>query len=257
MSGSLTLIPTPLKEEAQLDADALKLLQEYAADESTLILVEELKIARQRWLKWGLPRETIARFIAFNEHSVSEMEKEILPKLKAGASAVLMSDGGLPAFCDPGQGLVNRCHDQNIKVTATAFANSVALAVSLSGFSHQRFIFQGFLPQKDPERGESLKELWKNSMTQVVMETPYRRQKLLEELLKSRPESQKKRRIFLALELNGPGERLIRGTIEEVINKSSSLEKLEYVLLVDQLGQNSLRHEVAELLLFVLIIGLL
>jgi 16S rRNA (cytidine1402-2'-O)-methyltransferase len=121
MKGLLTLIPTPLKEDLPLEPIALALLQRVSIDPNVTILVEEHKVARQRWLKWGLPREVIERFVLFNEHTVREVEAEILEKLKSGKEAVLFSDGGLPAFCDPGQSLVNRCHEKSIKVTSTRF----------------------------------------------------------------------------------------------------------------------------------------
>ncbi|MBY0516693.1 MAG: hypothetical protein K2P81_07290 [Bacteriovoracaceae bacterium] len=233
MKGLLTLIPTPLKADLPLEPVALSLLHKVALDPHVTLLVEEHKVARQRWLKWGLPREAIERFVLFNEHTVQEVEPQIIESLKAGEEAILFSDGGLPAFCDPGQSLVNRCHEKSIKVTSTPFPNSIALAVSLSGFSHQRFIFCGFLPQKDPERGQAIQEVWKSRETQILMETPYRRQKFLEELLKSRPQNQKNRRVFIALELNGQKELLVRGELSEVIKKCQELEKLEYVLVID------------------------
>ncbi len=232
MSATLTLIPTPLKEELPLSAATLAILQQAAADPHTMILVEELKVARGRWLRWGLPRETIERFVAFNEHTHSALEKQVVQELKAGKSAVLMSDGGLPAFCDPGQGLINLCHLAHIRVTAAPADNSCALALALSGFSHQRFIFQGFLPQKDPERAQAFQELWKSPLTQILMEPPYRRQKLLEELLKSCPDSQKKRPVFIALELNGSNERLLRGELSWLLQECATLAKLEFVLVL-------------------------
>jgi 16S rRNA (cytidine1402-2'-O)-methyltransferase len=232
---SLTLIPTPLKEELPLEPTALALLQTAASDERYWILVEELKVARQRWLRWGLPRETIERFKAFNEHSVEVLEGEVVKHLKSGGLAVLMSDGGLPAFCDPGQSLVNRCHQNKIPVTATSFPNSISLAVALSGFSHRSFFFRGFLPQKEG-RESALKEVWAHSATQVLMETPYRRQRLLEELLQHRPGPQKKRRVFIALELNGPQELLVQGELETVAARVASIEKQEFVLILEAIS---------------------
>lgn len=234
MSGALTLIPTPLNVELPLEPVALALLHEVAADPAALILVEELKVARQRWLRWGLPREAIERFVAFNEHSYEEQGKLLLPQLKRGARAVLMSDGGLPAFCDPGKDLVNQCHEHGVRVSSTPFPNSIALAVALSGFSHRQFFFAGFLPQKDPERAQAIKAVWQNPQTQVLMETPYRRQKFLEELLASMPARQGQRRVLLALELNGPQEKLIRGTLTHVVNCAKLIEKQEFVLVFDE-----------------------
>jgi 16S rRNA (cytidine1402-2'-O)-methyltransferase len=232
---SLTLIPTPLKEELPLEPMALALLQTAASDEQYWILVEELKVGRQRWLRWGLPRETIERFQAFNEHSVEALEGDVIKHLKSGGKAVLMSDGGLPAFCDPGQSLVNRCHQNKIVVTATSFPNSIALALALSGFSHRQFLFRGFLPQKEG-REVSLKEVWACPLTQIVMETPYRRQRLLEELLQHRPATQQKRRVFIALEMNGPQELLVQGELETVAARVASIEKQEFVLIIEAIS---------------------
>lgn len=230
--AGLTLIPTPLQDELPLEPTALALLHELALDPTSLILVEELKIGRQRWLRWGLPRETIERFIAFNEHTHVEQEKLLLPLLKKGARAVLMSDGGLPAFCDPGQALVNLCHNHKVRVSATPFPNSISLALALSGFSHQQFFFAGFLPQKDPERSKQLQALWKNPQTQIVMDTPYRRARLLEELLETCPPNQATRPVFLALELNGAREKLLRASLSQLLAQTKDLEKQEFVLVL-------------------------
>ncbi len=232
MSGTLILVPTPLQEELPLEPVALERLRAASADPATLLLVEELKVARQRWLRWGLPRESIERFVAFNEHTAAEQTPIVLQALKAGSSAVLMSDGGLPAFCDPGEGLVDACHRQGLPVTSTPFPNSVALALALSGFSHRSFVFAGFLPQKDPERSLALAAVVKETRTQILMDTPYRRQRLLEELAQALPSDQKGRQVLLALELNGPKERLLRGTLSVVLSKTSELEKQEFVLVL-------------------------
>lgn len=234
IKGLLTLIPTPLQEDLPLEPQALELLQKISQEPDSLILVEELKVGRQRWLKWGLPRECIERFIAFNEHTHIEEEKNILPLLKKGAQAVLMSDGGLPAFCDPGQQLVNLCHQNKIRVTSTSFPNSIALSLALSGFSHRQFFFTGFLPQKDPERKKALEGIWKNAHTQILMDTPYRRARLLDELLSTCPSAQTQRKWLLALELNGSQEKLLRGDLKTLIEQSKSLEKQEFVLVLDQ-----------------------
>lgn len=235
MKGLLTLIPTPLQEELPLEPVALALLHEAAAEATSLILVEELKVARQRWLRWGLPRESIERFVAFNEHTAKELQAELLKKLRQGTRAFLMSDGGLPAFCDPGQALVDACHEAKLQVSCTPFPHSVALTVALSGFVAPTFRFMGFLPQKDPQRSEALSGVAKDPAAQILMDTPYRRQRLLEELQKVIPAS---RRVFLALELNGPQEKLLRGRLSELLEVTKSLEKQEFVLMLEGLPGN-------------------
>ena len=230
MSGLLTLIPTPISEALPLEPVALELLRENAMNESSLLLIEEHKVARIRWLKWGLPREAIDRFIVFNEHSQEKLRGEIVQSLKHGKNAFLMSDGGLPAFCDPGQALVNACHEGGIKVTATPFPNSIALAIALSGIPHQEFHFAGFLSANAEERKSRLEQLAKmNAGAIVLMDTPYRLQTLLKDLSAS---SLKSRKMFLGTELNSPEERLFQGRVLDVLKAIGELNKVEFVIVI-------------------------
>jgi 16S rRNA (cytidine1402-2'-O)-methyltransferase len=230
--GKLVLVPTPIHEALPLEPIALELLKLEALKEEVLILVEEHKVGRQRWLSWGLPREAIEKFIVFNEHTHKEVTKEIIEKLKSPkGTAYLLSDCGLPAFCDPGQNLVDLCHKNHIQVTATPFPNSIALAIALSGFSHDRFMFCGFVPQKNPERVEWLKKEWKRPETLILMETPYRLKKFLEEL----NELGANREIFLGMDLGAPTECLVRGKASWLLNHPETQGKREFVMVVSPL----------------------
>src|SRR5690606_25080014 len=135
--------------------------------------IEDLKPGRRRWLRWGLPREQVEKFVLYNEHTRDEAIDILLGELKRGRDVYLMSDAGLPAFCDPGQQLVDRAHLNGITVTATPFANSIALAMALSGYSHDRFVFEGFIPIKEPQRAKTLQEIAAEKRPIIVMETPY------------------------------------------------------------------------------------
>lgn len=230
--GKLVLVPTPINEELPLEPIALELLKSDALKEDTLLLIEEHKIARQRWLKWGLPREAIEKFIVFNEHTQKEMAKDIVEKLKSPKStAYLLSDCGLPAFCDPGQGLVDLCHKNKVQVTATPFPNSIALALALSGFKHDRFMFCGFVPQKNPDRTNWLKQELKRPETLIMMETPYRLSKFLEELSSLGT----RREIFLGLDLGGPEECLLRGNVAGLLKNEQTQGKREFVMVLSPL----------------------
>jgi 16S rRNA (cytidine1402-2'-O)-methyltransferase len=223
----LTLIPTPICDNLPLEQVALALLKENCLQENVILLVEEHKVARQRWLSWGLPREAIDKFKLFNEHTSEKMCADLIKDMKEEKRVFLMSDCGLPAFCDPGQSLVDLCHKHKIKVTATPFPNSIALAVALSGFSHERFTFSGFPPVKEPQRGEWIKEELKRPETLVWMETPYRLTKLLEELHKT----QLRRELFLAMDLGAPSEQLLRGSPGLLLKECEGARR-EFVLLL-------------------------
>lgn len=224
----LVLVPTPIQDDHPLETVALERLKTDALKEDVLILVEEHKVGRQRWLKWGLPREAIEKFILFNEHTQDKIQGDIIKSLREGKLAYLLSDCGLPAFCDPGQNLVDACHKAGIRVTATPYPNSISLALALSGFAHDTFVFSGFIPVKEPERTSWMKKELKRPETLIWMETPYRLKKLVEELKAQGPI----RELFLGLDLGSPQELLLRGTAEHLARKLGESDKREFVLVL-------------------------
>lgn len=225
---SLILIPTPISDDLPLEPVALARLMEDALKDDVLLLVEEHKVGRQRWIKWGLPREAIEKFQLFNEHTQDKLVPAIIRELRSNKKVYLISDCGLPAFCDPGQGLVDACHKQGIKVTSTPFPNSIALAVALSGFSHERFSFCGFVPVKEPERSNWIMTELKRPETLIWMETPYRLKKLMDDLQKTNT----KREAFLGMDLGSSTEKLLRGPIASLARQLSEGEKREFVLVI-------------------------
>lgn len=219
MAGKLTLIPTPIDEQSPLESIAKEILLNAIEKGDSLFIVEELKACRRRWVRFGLPREVINDFVPLNEHNTSKMTGEIIQKLKQGLDAYIMSDGGLPAFMDPGMELVRACHENNIVVTSTPFCNSISLALALSGIDHRRFSFEGFLPRKSDERKEIIKLIDKKKQTIVLMDTPYRLKSTLEDL------KDIKRNIFLAMDLNSEKEELLFGNIIKIIEIALIREK--------------------------------
>ncbi len=226
MSGVLTLVPTPIDNESQLSVEAKKILLQAVKNED-LILVEEPKAARRRWLKYGLPREAIESFVYYNEHTRQSQIPDLLKLLGQGKNLFLMSDCGLPAFCDPGQMLVDKCHEKGIKVSSTPFCNSVVLAMALSGFSHQRFVFEGFIPVRHKERTLALKRILKSSDISVLMDTPYRLEKLLQEL----KDLNCSKKVFLAMDLNKAEETLIRGSLTHILKNLKDFKR-EFILIL-------------------------
>jgi len=230
-AARLILIPTPIHEGIPLESTALQVLKEASEDPNILILVEEHKEARIRWLSWGLPRESINRFILFNEHNQEESTPAILKELKNGKRAVIMSDGGLPAFCDPGQKLVRACHDHQLKVSATPFSNSISLAIALSGIPHHQFHFGGFLPARTEDRKKELESLHQRIHTPLIlMDTPYRLHTLLKDLEQS---GFRNRKVFLGLNLNAPDEQLYFGALLQVMKDCAETKKAEFILMIE------------------------
>lgn len=231
MSGKLTLIPTPIDEQSPLESIAFELLLKAATEEveKSIFAIEDLKPGRRRWLRWGLPRSQVENFTLYNEHTRKECQLELIKSLKSGKNVYLMSDGGLPAFCDPGRELVELCHQNKIKVTSTPFPNSISLALALSGLPHDQFFFRGFLPVKSDERAQALEKLKELDQTMILMDTPYRLKKLLEEVAEKLPG----RELFLALDLNGENELLLRGSASSIFN-GLDRAKGEFILIISK-----------------------
>ncbi|MCK5072638.1 MAG: SAM-dependent methyltransferase [Bacteriovoracaceae bacterium] len=232
MKGILTLIPTPIDEENQLEACAKELLQTAFINEKekSIFVVEEHKAGRRRWIRFGLPREAVEDFFLYNEHNNQKSAEKLLLELKSGKNIYLMSDGGLPAFCDPGRILVDLCHKNKIKVTATPFPNSIILALSMSGFESNKFVFEGFLPREKKERMKRLNEILKDKRTLVLMDTPYRLERILDELKVAMKKHS--REIFLAMDIGSSTEELLRGTVESVLKRLKE-KKREFVIVIN------------------------
>jgi 16S rRNA (cytidine1402-2'-O)-methyltransferase len=230
--GKLTLIPTPISEKGELDQQSFNILFEAATTnrENSLFVVEDAKPGRQRWIHFKLPRDLVDSFILYNEHTKIEARDLLLKELLAGKDVFLMSDGGLPAFCDPGKELVYACHKNGIQVTSAPFCNSVILALTLSGFSHERFIFEGFISKDSSERLKTIKTIIQRRETTILMDTPYRLKRTLEEFKESWPAKTSKE-LFLALSLGESTEALLLGTPDQLLTKLVEF-KQEFVLVV-------------------------
>lgn len=230
MTGRLVLVPTPIDDQTPLEPVAHAMLMKAATDrlDRSVFVIEDLKPGRARWLSWGLPREVVDEFVLYNEHTREEARGELLERMYMGSDVYLMSDGGLPAFCDPGQHLVAACHRDGLKVTSTPFPNSTLLALALSGFDHSEFLFKGFLPVEKADRKRVLNDISKRSGTLILMETPYRLTRLLEEL-----DGVWKGQAFIALDLCMPSEELIMGSISDIAKRCKG-QKREFVLVLNK-----------------------
>lgn len=130
----------------------------------------------------------------------------LLAPALAGQTLGLLSDAGLPAVADPGARLVAAAHARGVVVEVLAGASSLTLALAASGLNGQRFAFEGYLPQDAAERARRVKALEQRSrqegQTQLVIETPYRNQALVDALLAT---LQPGTRLSVACGLTSPG----------------------------------------------------
>ncbi|MBT3982549.1 MAG: hypothetical protein HOE90_14420 [Bacteriovoracaceae bacterium] len=225
-SGLLYLVSTPIDDHSNLTAETVEFVKS-EWERGSIIAVEEAKACRRRWLRFGLPKEAIADFVIYNEHNQKNDASQLVKELKSGKNILLFSDCGLPAFCDPGQYLVQECHRQGIRVSATACHNSPLLAFALSGFEAKEWVFRGFLPRNKEEYTKKLGQLVSESRVQLIMDTPYRLTKTLSSLSNAMPN----RQALLALDLGMETERVKRGQLAKLCKEFSDI-KAEFILVL-------------------------
>lgn len=186
MSGKLYLIPAPISQES-IDWVLPAAVQRRIAELSYFI-VEQPKTARQFLKQLDLKRPLQdLQMQTLSEHTLTKDMPLLLEPVLAGCDAGLLSEAGCPAVADPGAELVRLAHKNHITVIPLVGPSSILLALMASGLNGQRFAFHGYLPVENTARASKLIELEKLSIrlkqTQIFIETPYRNQKLLEQLI--------------------------------------------------------------------------
>ena len=190
MTATLYLIPCSISDDTAV-ADVTPAANQAIIDSLDYFIVENTRSARRFLSKSGYAKAIDeATFVELNEHTTSPTEiARMIEPLKAGRSAGVISEAGVPAVADPGQAVVELCHKHNIRVVPLVGPSSILMAVMASGLSGQSFAFNGYLPIKEPERSKTIKRLESRARTehqsQLFIEAPYRNVKLLEQMLKS------------------------------------------------------------------------
>jgi 16S rRNA (cytidine1402-2'-O)-methyltransferase len=216
--GRLFLIPSSLDQEAQnefLIAEQKKQLHNLS-----YFIVEKEKAARKMLKKMDLATkiQELTLFTNTQQTNDSEINEMLLPIFN-GISIGLLSDSGTPCIADPGNKVVAYAHKKGISVKPLVGPSSIILSLMSSGFNGQNFIFRGYLPRKREERFNLLKEMErdiiKSGSTQIFIETPYRNNELLKDLLKSLGQEIN---LCLSIDLMTSNEKIISQTIREWIS---------------------------------------
>lgn len=186
--GKLYLIPTTLGDIDPMDVlpQTVKRAIEFIDD----YIVENDKTAR-KFIKSIHPEKVQAtlRLSHLNKHTeVSEHNKMIQPCIE-GRNVGLMSEAGCPGIADPGAVIVKIAHEKGIQVVPLVGPSSILMAMMGSGMNGQNFAFNGYLPIEKAEKKSAIKNLEKLSQdknqSQIFIETPYRNNKMLEDILQA------------------------------------------------------------------------
>ena len=203
MAATVYLIPSLLHEEG------LRSIPSYITDivkKCQVLFVENERTAR-RYLKTLAKEIVIDNYEWFTMAVDDETAKSFRKKINEGKTIGIISEAGCPGIADPGQQLVEIAHEMNVEVKPLVGPNSILLALMASGMNGQQFKFNGYLPIKNPERNNTIKELEsesaKKNCTEIFIETPYRNNQLMDALLNICQPSTK---ICLAVDLTSEKE---------------------------------------------------
>jgi len=218
--GKLYIVSTPIGNWDDITLRAIKILKDV-----DLLVCEEIRVGSTLLKKLSLPTKEL---IDLNEHNETEQVGLVIQKLFEGANIALISDCGTPVFADPGHVLINQATQMGIEVIPIPGASSLMAALSVLDFKLDRFYFAGFLPREKDHRKSVLNSLRSMEIPIVLMDTPYRLQKLLEEVSQT---FGKNRRITLGINITMDNEKFLRGTVSE-ITKQLNQKKAEFILVV-------------------------
>ena len=219
MSGKLYIVATPIGNLEDITLRAINVLKNVdliAAEDTrhTLKLLNHLEISKP--------------LISYHRHNEDVKTDILIKELKQGKQIALVSDAGTPGICDPGEEVIKKCIEEEIKIVPIPGACAMINALICSGLDTKEFLFMGFLPLNKKNRKEKLKEIKNETKTIILYEAPHK----LEATLKDLKEILENRKIVLARELTKIHEEYIRENLDVLMEKAKDI-KGEMVLIVE------------------------
>ncbi|MBW3467779.1 SAM-dependent methyltransferase [Arthrospiribacter ruber] len=229
--GKLYLIPNILAENTHA---VISPQVKEVISKTRYFLVENIRTARRyiSSLKLGLTIEDLHFEVLDKNTKGVELEK-IMQPIFEGKDIGVISEAGCPGIADPGALAVTFAHQHDIQVVPLSGPSSMFLALMGSGFNGQSFAFHGYLPIQKKERIQAIKTLeaesLKNRTTQIFMETPFRNNHLLEDLLANlRPDTQ----LCIAKNLTGSDEMIKTKSVKDWKRVKIDLHKIPTVFVL-------------------------
>ena len=223
MKNGLYIIATPIGNLGDISPRAIECLKS-----AEIIACEDTRISKKllSLLSVSINKE----FMTLHDHNEEVHTEKIISKIKEeGKSVALISDAGSPLISDPGYKLIRTCREQNIYITTIPGCCALICALQLSGLPTNRFMFAGFLPNKDKARTDSFLSVREINATIIFYETANRIQKTLEVA----KEIFANREMAVAREITKVYEECINGTAEELLaHFSQHPPKGEMVLMI-------------------------
>ncbi|MCR5861721.1 SAM-dependent methyltransferase [Flavobacterium sp. J372] len=236
-AGKLYLLPVPLGDEG----NASEVLPETVARSIDFIdnyIVENEKTAR-RFIKAILPskKQPDLKLSVLNKHTEVSQHAGFLQPCIEGKNVGLMSEAGCPGVADPGAAIVKLAHEKGIQVVPLVGPSSILLALMASGMNGQSFAFNGYLPIEKSDKKAAFKNLEKLSydknQAQIFMETPYRNNKMLEDVLAT---LQPNTHLCIAADITQPTEYIKTKTVAQWKKEKVDLHNRPCIFILQKMS---------------------
>lgn len=227
--GKLYLCPTPIGNLGDITARTLEVLR--TAD---LIAAEDTRNTLRLLNHFDLH----VPLTSYHEHNKFEKASELVDNMLKGKVIACVTDAGTPGISDPGEILVRKAVEAGIEVTSLPGATAFVTALTVSGFSTERFVFEGFLPREKKARREILDFISKEMRTIILYEAPHHLKGTLSELREVLGGS---RRIALCRELTKLHEEILRLSMQDACDHYKDRDpRGEYVLVIEGMSREEI-----------------
>jgi len=207
MSGNLYLAATPIGNVA----DASLRLREVLAS-ADVIAAEDSRRAHRLLKDLGITEH--GPIVSFYDAVEEAKSPELVARVLAGETVIMISDAGMPSVSDPGYRLVTEAIARDVRVSVIPGPSAVLAALALSGLPVDRFSFEGFLPRKSGERKSVMSTLTHDTRTMVFFEAPHRLVATLRDMAEVFGDD---RPVVVCRELTKTYEEVVRGTLGELV----------------------------------------
>ena len=222
LENGLYIVATPIGNLDDISKRALYILQE-----ADVIACEDTRVSKKLFALLKLNSKK--PFICYEDHREEKESLKIAEMIKQGKSVALISDAGSPLISDPGYKLVRLCKQNKLNIYVIPGASAVIAALQMSGLPTNRFMFLGFIPNKEKARRDLFEEVQNIDSTLVFYETAPRLIDTLSEMSKVFG----LRELAVAREITKVFEECVNGTAEELCaHFSQKPAKGEIVLMV-------------------------
>ena len=221
MAGRLYLCATPIGNLEDITFRAVRTLKEVdviAAEDTR----NSIKLLNHFEIKTPLT--------SYHEFNKYDKAKVLVNRILGGENVALITDAGTPGISDPGEELVRQCYEAGVEVTSLPGAVACITALTLSGLSTRRFVFEAFLPNDKKEKTAILEELRSETRTIILYEAPHRLKKTITELVPILGN----RKLTVVKELTKLHENVFLTTLEEALDYYQENEpRGEFVLVIE------------------------